>query len=119
MTDEARDAQEERTTVTIRRAPKFSVFVVVGALIGFLVTLVLTSLFPTDPEVGFGASLGYFSLFGISFGAVIGAVIALIFDRRSTRHTSQVIAGKLAVHVEEEPSRVDDTTPDSIPDSDG
>ena len=85
MTDDARDADEERTTVMIRRAPKFSVFVVVGALCGFLATLVLTSLFPTDPEVGFVASLGYFSLYGVPIGAVIGAVIALLFDRSASR----------------------------------
>ncbi len=106
---------EERTTVTIRRAPKISAFVVVGALIGFLVTLVLTSLFEVDPEVGFTASLGYFSLFGVPLGAVIGAVIALLFDRRAHRRAKQVIAGKLAVHSEEEPASVNG----NIPNSDG
>lgn len=119
MTEETRGAElstelgpgEERETVTIRRAPRFSAFIVVGALIGFLVTLVLTSLFETDPEVGFAASLGYFSLYGISVGGLIGALIALAFDRRSSRHTTEVIAGKLAVHAE------DDSSPDSTPNS--
>lgn len=123
MTDEPLnaelDADEEREIVTIRRAPKFSVFVLVGALIGFLITLVLTSLFPADPEVGFTASLGYFSLYGISFGAMIGAVIALLVDRRSSRRAKQVIAGKLAVHVEGDPSPVTDSTLDNTPNSDG
>lgn len=117
MTDHARDAEEERTTVTIRRAPKFSAFIVVGALIGFLVTLVLTALFPTDPEVGFAASLGYFLLYGVPLGAVIGAVIALIADRGAHRRATEVIAGRLAVHVEDEPSPVSDSTPDDVPDS--
>lgn len=106
---------EERTTVSIRRAPKFSAFVVVGALIGFLVTLVLTSLFPVDPEVGFAASLGYFSLYGVPAGGLVGAVIALAFDRRATRRATQVIAGKLEVHGEEESSSLHD----SVPNSDG
>ncbi len=105
--------EEERTTVTIRRAPKISVFLVVGALIGFLATLVLTSLFPVDPEVGFAASLGYFSLYGVPLGVVVGAVIALAFDRRANRHAAKVIAGKLAVHVEQ------DDGSDSVRDSDG
>lgn len=116
MTDETGDSAEERTTVTIRRAPKFSVFVVVGALLGFLVTLVLTSLFPTDPEVGFAASFGYFSLYGVSFGVVIGAGLALAFDRRASRRATEVIAGKLTMHVEEEPSPVQGS--DGVPDRD-
>ncbi|MEO7350038.1 MAG: hypothetical protein ABIW32_09320 [Terrimesophilobacter sp.] len=125
MIDEPRGTElgagEERETVTIRRAPKFSVFIVVGALIGFLVTLVLTSLFETDPEVGFAASLGYFSLYGISIGGVIGALIALAFDRRSSRRATEVIAGKLAVRVEDDssPDSANDSTPNNTPDSDG
>lgn len=123
MTDEAEGVEEERSTVTIRRAPKFSVFVVVGALIGFLATLVLTALFPTDPDVGFAASLGYFSLYGVSFGVVIGAALALVLDRRASRRATEVIAGKLAMHVEEEPSPEHGNVPDgnsgrdSAPDS--
>lgn len=119
MTDEPldvpQDADEVTTTVTIRRAPKFSAFIVVGALIGFLVTLVATSLFPSDPEVGFAASLGYFSLYGVSIGALLGAVIALAFDRRANRRSTEVLAGKLEVHVEQEPAPVRD----SVPKSDG
>ncbi len=100
---------EERATVNIRRAPKFSAFVVVGALIGFLVALVLTSVFPADPKVGFAATLGLFSLFGISLGGIIAAAIAVVVDRRASRRSGTVIAGKLAVRVEEEPKRSDDS----------
>lgn len=117
--DAPQDAGEARTRVTIRRAPKFSVFVVVGGLIGFLVTLVLTSLFPADPAVGFTASLGYFSLFGIPIGAAIAAVIALLIDRRATRSATEVIAGKLTVHAEAEPSAEDDSASSDVQDSDG
>lgn len=93
---------EERTTVTIRRAPKFSVFVVVGALVGLIATLVLTSLFPTDPAVGFAASFGYFALYGIPLGGVLGAAIAIGFDYRANRRPATVIASKLAMHAEVE-----------------
>lgn len=113
--DAPQDADEVTTAVTIRRAPKFSAFIVVGALVGFLVTLIATSLFPADPEVGFTASLGYFSLYGVSIGALLGAVIALAFDRRATRRATDVLAGKLEVHVEEESAPVRD----SVPNSDG
>lgn len=108
MNDVADAAEEERKTVTIRRAPKFSVFVIVGALIGFLVTLVLTSLYPSDPAVGFAASLGLFSLYGIPIGGFVGAALAILLDRRASRRATQVIAGKLAVRVDDEQSPVDD-----------
>lgn len=110
MSDSPNDLNnEERTTVNIRRAPKFSAFVIVGALLGFLVALVLTSLFPADPAVGFGASLGLFSLFGIALGGIVGAAIAVAVDRRASRRSMKVIAGKLAVRVEEEPFHSDDS----------
>lgn len=96
--DAAPHASEESTSVRLRRAPKFSVFVVVGALVGFLVTLTLTSLFPADPDIGFAASLGYFSLFGVPIGAVIAATIALVADRRASRRATVVTASKLTVH---------------------
>ncbi|MFT4029554.1 MAG: hypothetical protein QM675_06730 [Protaetiibacter sp.] len=78
--------------VTIRRAPKLGVFLVVGALLGALVTLVLTSLFPADPEVGFAASYAYFLVYGIPVGVVLGAVIGLLLDRRSARRAREVDA---------------------------
>ncbi len=102
MTDTPHELEgEERTTVTIRRAPKFSVFIVVGALIGFLVTLVLTALEPADPTLGFAATLGYFSLIGVPIGGVFGAVIAIALDYRASRRAAPVIASKLAVRADE------------------
>lgn len=74
---------EPVSTVRIRRAPKIGAFLVVGGLVGALVTLVLTAQFPVDPSVGFVPLFAYFSLFGIPAGVLLGALIALAFDRRS------------------------------------
>jgi hypothetical protein len=76
-------ARPEKTEVRIRRAPKLGVFLLIGTLVGALVTLVLTSLFPADPHIGFAASFGYFLLFGAPAGAVLGALVGLIIDRVS------------------------------------
>lgn len=76
--------------VSIRRAPKLGVFLILGALVGAFVTLILTSLFPADPEVGFAASYAYFLLYGVPAGVVIGAIIGLAFDRRSVRKARTV-----------------------------
>lgn len=76
--------------VKIRRAPKFGVFLVLGALVGFLVTLILTSQFPADPAVGFIASFAYFCLYGIPAGAALGALVAMVLDVISTRRARTV-----------------------------
>jgi NhaP-type Na+/H+ or K+/H+ antiporter len=86
-------------TVRIRRAPKFGAFIVVGALVGFLVTLALTAAFPIDANdpVGFIAYLAYFELFGIPVGAVLGAVLAIVLDAVSRRRARQAEVEHTAV----------------------
>ncbi len=77
-------------TVTIRRAPKIGAFLAVGGVLGALGTLVLTSLFPSDPSVGFVALFAYFCLYGIPAGVLLGALLALTLDRRSARRAKTV-----------------------------
>ena len=73
----------ETSEVKIRRAPKLPVFLVIGGLIGGLVTLIATSQFPVDKHIGFAATVGYFLLFGIPAGVALGALVGLIIDRVS------------------------------------
>jgi len=85
------DLQEvEVQEATVRRAPKLGVFLVVGAAFGALVTLVLTSLYPADPNVGFGASYAYFLVYGIPLGLLLGGLLGLALDRRSRRRIRTV-----------------------------
>jgi len=76
--------------VSIRRAPRIGVFLIVGAMLGALVTLILTSLFEPDRNVGFAATYAYFCLYGIPAGVVFGAVVALVLDAVSKRRTRTV-----------------------------
>lgn len=76
--------------VSIRRAPRIGVFLIFGALLGALVTLVLTSLFEPDPNVGFAASYAYFCLYGIPAGIALGALVGLALDAHSKRRTRTV-----------------------------
>lgn len=83
--------EPETREATMRRAPKLGAFLVVGAGLGAFVTLILTSLFPADPNVGFAASYAYFLIYGIPAGLAIGAVLGLAFDRRSRRRARTVM----------------------------
>lgn len=108
----------ETDQVKIRRAPKFGAFLAVGAVAGFIATLILTSLFPTDPSVGLPATVAYFSLYGVSAGVVLGAVVALILDRRSSKRAKSVSAVHEEVVAEPEPEEVEEQpTPAEQPES--
>lgn len=80
----------ERDHATLRRAPKLSMFLLIGGSLGAIVTFILTALFPVNPAVGFGPLVGYFMLYGIPAGVVVGAIVGLIFDRRSRRQATPV-----------------------------
>lgn len=82
----------EKSEVRIRRAPKLLVFLILGAALGAIATLILTSLYPADPAVGFGASFGYFLLYGVPAGLVLGAVVGLALDAISRRRARTVLA---------------------------
>jgi len=83
-------SKPEVDEVRIRRAPKFPAFMVVGGAVGAIVTLIVTSQFPADPSVGFGALFAYFCLYGVTAGVVLGAVLAIILDRVSARRAKTV-----------------------------
>jgi hypothetical protein len=81
------------TEVRVRRAPRLSVFLVLGAIVGAIATLIVTAtLGHVDPKVGFGATYGYFCVFGVPAGIVVGALVGLILDRRSQRRARVVRA---------------------------
>ncbi len=79
------------------------------ALFGALVTLVLTSLFPVDPSVGFVALFAYFCLYGIPAGVLLGALLALVLDRRSAKRAKTVNATRQLV--EPPTTQAEDDTP--------
>lgn len=104
------DATAGRDRVTVRRAPRIGAFLVVGGFLGFLATLIVTSLYEADPGVGFAASLAYFSLYGVSAGVLVGAVLAVLVDRRSRRR-----ARTIEVEREEVPAEPESAPAESEP----
>lgn len=86
------DPSLDRTTVSVRRAPKISAFMVVGGFLGLLVVLIITPLFPVDPLVGLPALIGYFSLYGVTAGVLLGAIVGVVLDKRSQRRARTIEA---------------------------
>ena len=85
------------TEVMVRRIPRYSRFLIIGAGLGAVATFILTASFPSDPKVGFGALFGYFLLFGVPAGAVIGAVVAILLDIGLTRRARTGLAERTTV----------------------
>jgi hypothetical protein len=78
--------------VRLRRAPRLPIFLVLGALLGAIVTLIVTASQPADPKIGFAATYGYFCVFGVPAGIVFGALVGLVLDRVSVRRSRVVNA---------------------------
>lgn len=83
--------------VTVRRAPRYPRFIILGAGLGAIVAFVSTAILPVDPAVGFGALFGYFALFGVSLGAALGGLIAIVLDSVASRSASELAAERTVV----------------------
>jgi H+/gluconate symporter-like permease len=82
------------TEVRVRRAPRLPVFLALGAALGAVATLIVTAtLGHVDARVGFGATFGYFCLYGVPAGIVVGAIVGLLLDRRSQR-TARIVTAE-------------------------
>ncbi|MBO9577783.1 MAG: potassium transporter Trk [Microbacteriaceae bacterium] len=93
----------EQRTARVRRAPKYGVFIGLGAIVGLLVTVAVTTSFPADPAVGMWGTVGYMSLYGVSAGVVLGAVAAIVADAVSRRGSKLVEVERGAVQPAAEP----------------
>jgi drug/metabolite transporter (DMT)-like permease len=104
-------SQDHIETVRVRRAPKISVFLILGAGLGVLVAMILTFAFngtsEASPNTGVEYSqsqvFGFLVLVCAPIGLALGGIVALIFDRRSRRHTHEVTVDHASVHVDPEP----------------
>lgn len=95
--------------VTVRRAPKISVFLLAGAAVGIIVAMILTFTFDgveqISPNTGLvysqGQVFGFLALICIAVGLAVGGVVALIFDRRSSSRTREVTVDRESVRTED------------------
>ncbi|MEI2765241.1 MAG: hypothetical protein V9F82_06060 [Dermatophilaceae bacterium] len=64
-----------------RRSPRYSRFLVTGALLGFVAGALVAYLGHQVPNYGAGAQLGYFGGIGAGLGALAAGVVAALLDR--------------------------------------
>ena len=99
MTDES-DDQFTESEVSIRRAPRLARFLILGAGLGAVVAFVLTAIAPPEKDVAFGTVFGFLLVVALPVGLALGAVVAVLLDRRSLRRATTVVAGKIEVQTE-------------------
>lgn len=81
----------ERREITVRRAPKYVPFLILGAVVGAVVAAAVAYGLPGDDSFDRGSVFGFFLVMFGAGGAVLGAVVALVLDRRSVKRQERAI----------------------------
>jgi hypothetical protein len=76
--------------VVVRRSPRYFRFMLLGALVGVVVTLVLTFSFPEQPQYSRMQVFGFVGVIAAAIGIALGALVAMLVDRLSTRRSKVV-----------------------------
>jgi hypothetical protein len=97
------ESPAERRDVTVRRAPKYVPFLILGALVGVAAAAVVAYAVPGDATFDPGAVFGFFLVMFAAAGAILGAALALVLDRRSLKRQEKAVV---------------EVVPDSEPDTD-
>lgn len=101
---------EKSTTekVTVRRAPKFLTFFIFGAALGAIVSFISSAISltitPSTDGVPIYQFVGFFALFAIAIGGLIGLIVAVIFDR-VLRRSAGTAEAKRVVTTERVPKK--------------
>ena len=96
-------------TVSVRRAPRFPRFIILGAGVGAIGSFVGTAAFPIDPAVGFGPTFGFLLLFFVPAGVAFGTTIAVVLDVIASRRAKTLAAERFTV--EATPATAEDEQP--------
>jgi hypothetical protein len=68
---------------TVRTAPRYRAFILSGVLVGIVVAVVLIGVFPDDGRFSTGSVFGYLAVSLALIGGILGALAAVLIDRRS------------------------------------
>ena len=85
-------SQDAPQQMVYRRAPKIVPFLVTGAVFGVVVACFWVALHGAIQEYSQTQTLGFFAAICAPVGVVLAALVWLLVDRRSKRHTETVYA---------------------------
>jgi hypothetical protein len=91
----------ERREITVRRAPKYVPFLVLGGLLGFAVAAFLAYGLPGDEAYDAGAVFGFFMILCGAGGVILGGAAAQHLHRLRGRGARRAVV---------------ESVPDSVPD---
>ncbi len=77
----------------VRRAPRYGSFVVTGAIVGIVLAVVVSYAWSSASEFSQNSVVGYVAATLGLIGALLGAVLAVLLDRRDTARGSRREAG--------------------------
>ncbi len=89
------DTPAERREITVRRAPKYVPFLILGGLVGIIVAAVIAYALPGDASYDRSSVFGFFMILCGAGGVVLGAIVALLLDRLSVRRTEHAVVEAL------------------------
>lgn len=81
----------QRREVSVRRAPRYVPFMILGGVLGFVAAGIIAFALPGDPANDVNAVFGFFLIACVMAGVLLGAVAALILDRLSVRRARTVM----------------------------
>lgn len=102
----------ERREVSVRRAPRYVPFMILGGVVGFVVAGLIAFALPGSPAFDANAVFGFFLIVCAIGGVLLGAITALILDRLSVKRSRTAV-------VEAVPDSTADSPSDSGPDDAG
>ena len=97
-----------RQRATVRRAPKFTVFLVIGAAVGLVAAMVLTFAFHGADETSVtGVTYTQLQVFGflllvcVAVGVLLALLVAVVLDRTVGRRVVEVEVARARIRIEE------------------
>jgi len=82
-------------TLMVHRSPRYKNFMVLGAGVGIVAALVLTTAFPDSADFNKAQVFGFLLLACLAAGVLLGSIVALILDRIIGRRAHTVVADRL------------------------
>lgn len=86
------EAGGEERAVLVRRAPRFTPFLITGALLGVLAAAVLALTGPENAEFTRGSIFGFFAMIFAIPGLLLAGVAVLVLDRISVKKARRALA---------------------------